>query len=159
MRSAQFLELRGGRLGPGSGPWLDINIWRNQGWFGLWICSRNIFCLRAVLRVWTWSGQVPAVGGPFFPWGGPLVREGVGRVGLGNLLLSVYVCDCVYDYVCVCGNGPDTSYPRSWPPRPGMTIHMAEPACTAPQSCPSQPWPGTSQSDCRQLFEWEGGLW
>ena len=52
--------------------------------------------------MWTQSGQVPAVGGPFFPEGGPLVREGVGRVGLGNLLLSVYVRDCVYDSVCVC---------------------------------------------------------
>ena len=44
------------------------------------------------------SGQVPAVGGPFFPEGGPLVKEGVGRVGLRNLLLSVCVCVCV----CVC---------------------------------------------------------
>ena len=116
MRSAQFLELRGGRLGPGSGPWLDINIWRNQEWLGLWICSRNVFCLRAVLRVWTQSGQVPAVGGPFFPEGGPLVREGVGRMGLGNLLLSVYVRDCVYDSVCVC------VWMAQRPPAPGAGL-------------------------------------
>lgn len=57
----------------------------------------------------------------------------MGRVGLGNLLLSVRVC------VHVCVNVPDTSRPGSWSPRSGVAALMAEPARTAPQSWRSLP--------------------
>lgn len=75
------------------------------------------------------SGAIPLP----FPGGGTLVREGVGRVGLRNLLLwRVYVWEWPRDIL-----------PCDLDSRAGVASLLAEPVRTAPQSCHSQTCPRT----------------